>query len=263
MRETPVYNVYAIKYATREARKSEHFYGLVDPHEDYSMPMDYFVWVAISNDYTIVIDTGFNEQVAKQRKRTFLRCPIETMRKIGIDADTVPYVILTHLHYDHVGNLEKFQKATFVVQKAEMAFWTGKYASKGMYRQLVEVNDVLHLVQKNFEGRIQFVNGNKELVPGITVYQAGGHAEGLQIVKVNTEKGNIILASDVTHFYQNIYQDRPFSIVHHLAGMYDAFELVRTLAKDSDIIIPGHDPEVIKRFPAASPELKGIVVKIA
>jgi glyoxylase-like metal-dependent hydrolase (beta-lactamase superfamily II) len=227
------------------------------------MPMDYFVWVAISKTHAILIDAGFNEIVARQRNRTFLRCPVETLRKLGVTPEHVSYVVITHMHYDHIGNLEKFPNAKFVLQETEMAFWTGKYASKGAFRSLIEVDDILHLVKENFDGRIHFVNGFGEIVPGITVYKAGGHAAGLQVVKVHTEKGNVILASDVTHFYRNINEDRPFSIVGNLAEMYDAFELVRSLADSPEFIIPGHDPRVMELFAPAKPGLEGIAVRIA
>lgn len=257
------YEVYAIKYATRDAKAHEHFYGSSDPHEDYSMPMDYFIWVAKSDKHTVVIDAGFNEEVARQRNRTFLRCPIQMLGELGVKAEEVPYVIITHMHYDHIGNLQKFPISTFVVQEAEMAFWTGKYVSRKAFRHLVEVEDVLHLVRENFEGRIKFVSGNKEIVPGITVYQAGGHSAGLQFVKVQTETGNVILTSDVSHFYQNIEEDRPFSVIHDVASMYHAFDLVHSVSDSSSILVPGHDPEVMKRFPAVSIELDGIVAKIS
>lgn len=257
------YEVFAIKYATREAKAHEHFHGSMDPHENYSMPMDYFIWVAKSDKHTVVIDVGFNEEVANQRKRTFIRCPVKTLENLGVKAEDVPYVIITHMHYDHIGNLEKFPNSTFVLQETEMAFWTGKYASRKGFRHLVEVEDVLHLVKENFAGRIEFVSGSKEVVPGITVYNTGGHSAGLQFVKVQTEKGNVILTSDVSHFYKNMEEDRPFAVVHDLANMYNAFDLVRSVSDSSSIIVPGHDPQVMERFSAARPELEGGVVKIS
>src|SRR3954466_1405231 len=89
--------VYAVRYATREARRGEHFYG-GDPH-DGPMPMDYFVWAAVSPDVTVVIDAGFTGEVPARRRRTHLRTPAAGLRLLGIDAATVPHVILTHCHY--------------------------------------------------------------------------------------------------------------------------------------------------------------------
>src|SRR5258708_14059841 len=105
------YELFAIRYATRDARRGAHFIG-GDPH-DGPMPMDYFVWVARGGGRTFVIDTGFKAEVARERKRTFLRDPVETLGLLGIDADTVEGVILTHLHYDHLPNFPPFPQARF------------------------------------------------------------------------------------------------------------------------------------------------------
>jgi hypothetical protein len=73
----------------------------------------------------------------------------------------------------------------------------------------------------------------------------------------------VVLASDVAHFYANIEQDRPFSIVSNLPGMYDAFDLVRSLAGSPNHVVPGHDPLVMERYPAARKDLDGVVARIA
>ena len=258
---TASFEVYAVKYATRDARSGEHFYGH-DPHEA-PMPMDYFVWAAVSAQHVVVIDAGFTAEVATRRGRTHLRCPTEGLKELGIDCAMVPYVIVTHLHYDHVGNLEKFPTATFVVQEGEMAFWTGRYASRAHFRDIVEVDDVIHLVRENFAGRVCFVDGSQEIVPGITVHCVGGHAAGLQVVQVKTERGSVVLASDATHFYANIEEDRPFSVITDLRQMYSAFDIVRSLADSPEHVIPGHDPQVIQRFPPAKPGLEDTAVRVA
>ena len=178
------FEVYAVRYATRAARSGEHFHGH-DPH-DAPMPMDYFVWVAVSDEHTVVVDTGFSAEVAARRGREHLRCPSEGLAALGIDAGSVRYAILTHLHYDHVGNLQKFPAATFVVQDEEMAFWTGRYAGRELFRELVEPDDVGYLVRANFEGRLRFVSGSENIVPGVKAHKAGGHSAGLQVVRVRT-----------------------------------------------------------------------------
>src|SRR5690606_39745236 len=69
------YEIHAIKYAMREARRPAHFVG-GDPH-DTPMPMDYFVWLVRNDERTLVVDTGFTEPMARKRGRTHLRCPTE------------------------------------------------------------------------------------------------------------------------------------------------------------------------------------------
>jgi hypothetical protein len=76
----PTYELFAVRYATRDARRAANFLG-GDPH-DASMPMDYYVWAARSPERTIVIDTGFTREVAVQRKRDYLREPPKGLRAI-------------------------------------------------------------------------------------------------------------------------------------------------------------------------------------
>jgi glyoxylase-like metal-dependent hydrolase (beta-lactamase superfamily II) len=90
------------------------------------MTLDYYVWVARNAARTVVIDTGFNEQAARRRKREFLRRPADGLKLVGVDAREVRDVVLTHLHYDHAGNFELFPRATFHLQDLEMSYATGR-----------------------------------------------------------------------------------------------------------------------------------------
>lgn len=254
------FEVYALKYATRVGARSENFHG-GDPH-DAPMRMDYYVWALISPDLTVVVDTGFTPEVAQKRGRTHLRCPAEALASLGIEASSIPMVILTHLHYDHIGNLDMFPAATFVVQEEEIAFWTGRYASRGHFRHHIEVEDVVWLARENFSGRLRFVSGSERLAPGVAVHRVGGHSAGLQIAEVETAKGTVVVASDACHFYENIERDRPFGIVSDVPEMYGAFDVVNTLAETDDCIIPGHDPLVMERFDPVH-GLEGVAVRVA
>jgi glyoxylase-like metal-dependent hydrolase (beta-lactamase superfamily II) len=255
-----VYDLYAIKYGQRAGHRAEHFQG-GDPH-DGPMPLTYYVWAAVSDEHTVVIDLGFTVETGMRRGRVVERTPAEGLQLLGIDAAAVRHVVVTHFHFDHVGNVAEFPHATFVVQDGEMAFWTGRYASRGIFRNLVEPEDVLSLVRHNFDGRVHFVDGSEEIVPGITVHKVGGHAPGLQVVTVETARGLVVVASDAAHFYANIEEDRPFSIVTNLPQMYGAFDIIRKLAPSPEHIIPGHDPLVMDRYPAARPELAGLVARL-
>jgi glyoxylase-like metal-dependent hydrolase (beta-lactamase superfamily II) len=177
----------------------------------------------------------------------------------------VATVILTHLHYDHAGCAPAFTGASFVLQETEMAFWTGRHAAAmGRPHRVVVPADVTYLCQANFEERITWADGDREVVPGVSVHLVGGHTRGMQVVRVETAAGAAVLASDASHFYENIHTDRPFSIIESVPGALDAFARVRELASDPELIIPGHDPEVLTRFPPAGPdELSGHVVRIA
>ncbi|MBO0710522.1 MAG: N-acyl homoserine lactonase family protein, partial [Acetobacteraceae bacterium] len=222
MADPPVYELYAIKYATREARRSDHFIG-GDPH-DGPMPMDYFVWVAVSPEQSVVIDIGFTAEVAAKRGRSILRCPIDSLRLVGVDPDTVKDVILTHMHYDHVGNFHKFPIAQFHLQEPEMHFATGRYMRYDKLATAFEVEDVVGMVRLNFGKRVRFYTGDAELMPGITLHAAYGHSAGLQFVRVHTRRGWVVVASDVSHYYENMESGRPFTVAFHVGGMLEGFD---------------------------------------
>ncbi len=255
----PTYRVHALRYAFRDARRHEHFIG-GDPH-DAPMPMDYFVWVAVNDDRAVVIDTGFTAEVAARRKRTHLRCPIASLRLLGVDPDTVEDVVLTHLHYDHVGGFDKFAKARFHLQEAEMHYACGHFMKHKKLRHSFEVEDVTGIVRMTYADRTVFHMGDAELAPGITLHAVGGHSAGLQCVRVNTERGPVVLASDVTHFYENMESGRPFTTCFHVGLMLDGYDRLRALAPSARHIVPGHDPEVMRRYPAV-PGLEGIAVEL-
>jgi glyoxylase-like metal-dependent hydrolase (beta-lactamase superfamily II) len=256
----PEYELFAIRYATRKARRSDHFIG-GDPH-DGPMPMDYFLWAAVGRERSFVIDTGFTAEVAARRKREFLQCPVEMLKLIGLDGDTVTDVILTHLHYDHVGNFHRFPQAQFHLQDAEMEYATGRFMCYPRLAHSFEVTDVTGVVRLNFEGRIVFHTGAAELAPGITVHAVGGHSAGLQFVRVHTRRGWVVIASDVTHFYENMESGRPFTTAFHVGKMLQGFDALRAHAPSPQHIVPGHDPEVMRRYPAPSLELEGLVARL-
>jgi glyoxylase-like metal-dependent hydrolase (beta-lactamase superfamily II) len=260
MAALPEYEVYAIRYATRAAKRSENFVG-GDPH-DGPMPLDYYVWVAVGPERTFLVDTGFTAEVAATRKREFLRCPIEALGLVGVRADTIADVILTHLHYDHVGNFALLPAATFHLQEAELHYAVGRYMRYDRLKHSYEVDDVVGIVRANYAGRVVFHNGDAELSPGITIHAAPGHSAGLQFVRVHTRRGWVVLASDVTHFYENMERHRPYVTVFHVGGMLEGFDKLRASAPSPEHIVPGHDPLVMQRYRPPRPDLEGIVVRL-
>jgi glyoxylase-like metal-dependent hydrolase (beta-lactamase superfamily II) len=254
------YEVYAIKYATLARTAAENFIG-GDPH-DAGMMLDYYVWVARNAARTVVIDTGFNEQAARRRKREFLRQPADGLKLVGVDAREVRDVVLTHLHYDHVGNFDLFPRATFHLQDLEMSYATGRYMAIGHFAYAYEVEEVVGMVRRVYQGRVTFHDGDAEIAPGLSVHHIGGHTLGLQSVRVWTRVGWVVLASDAAHYYANMDEGRPFPIVVDVAKMADGWRKLRTLAAGPQHVVPGHDPLVMQRYRAPSPELEGIVVRL-
>jgi glyoxylase-like metal-dependent hydrolase (beta-lactamase superfamily II) len=211
--------------------------------------MDYFVWLIRGGGHTILLDTGFNEARAKARKRTLLRSPVEGLDSLGVKAEQVGTVILSHLHYDHAGNLDLFPNAEFVIQDEEVHFATGRYMRYRAARTAFEADDVKQLIGANYAGRVRFIDGDDEIFPGITVHLVGGHSRGLQAVSVHTKRGLVVLASDAAHYYANITRGNPFPIVADVPENLESHERLFRLAGSLDRLIPGHDPRVMELYP--------------
>jgi glyoxylase-like metal-dependent hydrolase (beta-lactamase superfamily II) len=187
---------------------------------------------------------------------------VESLKLFGVDAGEVRDVIVTHLHYDHVGNFDQFPKATFHLQDLEMSYATGRHMAVGHFAYAYEVEEVVGMVRRVYQGRVTFHDGDAEIAPGLTVHHIGGHTLGLQSVRVWTRVGWIVLASDASHYYANMEEGRPFPIVVDIAKMADGWRKLRTLASAPQHVIPGHDPLVMHRYRAPRPDLEGIAVRL-
>jgi glyoxylase-like metal-dependent hydrolase (beta-lactamase superfamily II) len=258
------FRVYAIRYAEREGQRGQHFCwhddAAGDPH-----PTAYYVWLAISKSHVVLVDAGIRPDTAAPIDGLrYVASPVETLAALGIAPTDVGHVVLTHLHYDHTGTATAFPTARYVVQRRELDYWTGPWARRiTRERWLVDDQDVAHLMAARVGGRVECVDGDADIVPGLSVHLVGGHTAGMQVVRVRTASGDVVLASDASHFYENIETDRPFPILHSMPDMYGAFDRINELASAPHLVVPGHDPAVLARFEAYSPELADRVVTIA
>jgi glyoxylase-like metal-dependent hydrolase (beta-lactamase superfamily II) len=243
------YDVQAVRYATLRASRSELFYR----HGSYGEPdaeveMAYWFWLLRDGGETIVVDTGFDPAVGARRGRTCLMAPVEALRAFGVEPETVSHVVVTHLHYDHIGNLDAFPSATLIVPQRELEFWTSPVASHFQFASHVEAREIELVAQAAAAGRVQLTSGSEEILDGVTAIDVGGHSPGQQVTVVRGRRGDVVLASDAVHFYEELELERPFAVLHDLERMYRAYELLKTRAAAGATVVAGHDPEVGRRF---------------
>ena len=254
---TATYQIYAVRYGRHERTARHNFLG-GDEH-DGPMPLDFYVWAIVGEKRTIILDTGFDETVAQRRGRNIVRPVGDGLKAIGISPESVEDVIVSHMHYDHAGNHDLFPRARYHVQDAELAYCTGRCMCYPHVRATFDADDVSAMVKRVFSGRVVFHDGEEELAPGITLHKVGGHTQGLQIVRVATERGWVVLGSDAAHFYANLEQGRPFPIVDNLPAYFEAQRTMLRLASSPHHVIPGHDPLVLERYRDAKAGLAGVV----
>jgi glyoxylase-like metal-dependent hydrolase (beta-lactamase superfamily II) len=244
------YEVYAVRYALLRASKAELFYR----HQSYREPdseveMAYYFWLLRRGGETVVVDCGFAPEVGARRGRTCLQAPLEAFREFGVEPESVTTLVVTHLHYDHIGNLAAFPAATLIVPRRELEFWSGPMAERFQFGSHVEAGEIAYVERAAAEGRVRLTEGSEEILDGVTAIAVGGHSPGQQITVVKSEGGDVLLASDAAHFYEELELERPFAVLHDLEQMYAAYDVLKEFARGGAAVVPGHDPEVARRYP--------------
>src|SRR6516162_4361751 len=256
----PEYELYAIRYAERDARRSDHFIG-GDLH-DGPMPMDYFVWAAIGRERSFVIDTGFTAEVAAARGRRHLRCPAEALTLVGLDRNTVPDVILIHMHYDHVGTFHRFPAAQFHLQEVELHYTTGRHMRYPFLARSFEVEDVIGIVRLNFAPPGQALQRAGRACAG---HQSapGGRPHAGYAVRPRPHEPRQGRPRLRRHPLLREYGDRP-ALHRRVSHRRDARGLrhIERPCAEPAAHCPRHDPLIMRRYPPAKPELEGIVVRL-
>lgn len=248
-----IWQVHALKYADRTNRTRRDSF-IFDDNHDAPHPMDYFIWLLRCEGQVILVDTGYDDAEAQARGRPIRLDPRAALAPFGIDPEDVTTVIVTHLHYDHAGGLHLFPNANLHLQAAEMAYATGPCMCHDTLRMPFTAGHVCEAIKRLYSGRMTFHDGDGQVADGVTVHCIGGHSRGLQAVRVMTESGALVLASDAAHFYENLTARKPFPIVVDVQNMLDGFDRLERLATAPGLIIPGHDPLVCSTFPQDGPD---------
>ena len=259
------YEVVAVRYATLASTREALFHRWSTYGEpDGPQAMDYFFYVLRGDGRTIVVDCGFDPAVGTRRGRTCLTDPVAALRRLGIDPAGVPQLLITHLHYDHIGNLDAFSGAELLVPERELSFWTSPVARYDQFWHHVEAAEIERVAAAQRDGRVTTYGGETEIAPGITALQVGGHSPGQQIVLVDTAAGRLVLTSDAVHLYDELEQARPFGVLADLEEMYLGFETIKRLgAEPGAVVVPGHDPEVTRRFATVAGAPEGMALQLS
>ena len=175
--------------------------------------------------------------------------PDQAVEKLGIKPDEVTDVILSHVHWDHADGTDLFPKAQIWVQKDEYTYYTGEAWQPGGKHGGVYGQDVNVLYNANVAGNLHLVNGDAEILPGISVYIGGKHTWQSQYVSVTTRSGTVVLASDNMYLYENLEKHVPIAQTFDAASNLRAQDRMKTIVSKPELIVPGHDPAVMTRFP--------------
>ena len=254
---THLYEVYALRYFSRPAERRREFFryeGNGESETGAPLSMDYYFWAIRNGDRTVLVDCGFDKDRAAARNRIQETSPASLLQRLDIAPSDVDHVVITHMHYDHVGNAELFPNATFILARDEFEYWTNDGGDRSTLSDAVYPEEV-QIVQRLFEqGRVCLLDSpvGWEIAPGITVTQVGGHTPGQLIVSAAGHRGALVLASDALHFYEEVELNRPYHLFTDLEGVYRGYDLLRTLQQQGATVVAGHDPIVRTQFHTAA-----------
>jgi glyoxylase-like metal-dependent hydrolase (beta-lactamase superfamily II) len=249
-------SVLAVRYGHRVTSYAESYlnYRLYG-EPDADLDLDYYFWVIrdeTDGGRVTLVDTGFAPEAGDRRGRAHHTTPAEALPALGIDPADVSTIVVTHAHWDHIGNIGQFPRAELVLAEAEYDFWTSPLAARAQFAAQSEPGEIALLRQARRDNRVTLFSNQLKLAPGVELIEVGGHTPGQLIVAVTTAAAStVVLASDALHFYAEAERDRPFAIVADLPAMYRAYDLLNDLAgQRATYLVAGHDPLVRQRFAA-------------
>jgi glyoxylase-like metal-dependent hydrolase (beta-lactamase superfamily II) len=253
----PDYSIQAIRYATSpDVPISELVVGGPSDKIDIAMA----VWLIRGGGHTILFDSGFHRDTFLKEfpMKDYLR-PDLAVASAGVKPEDVTDIVISHAHWDHMGGIDLFPKATVWIQREEYRYYTMDAWQPGGDHGGIDPEDVKELVKLNTEGRVRLVDGdNEEIFPGIRAYTGARHTYASQYLRVDGDPP-YVLASDNVYLYLNLSSHLPgatFSDADHAANLAAQARMV-SLAGSVDRIVPGHDMLQFQKFPT-----EGRVAKI-
>ena len=245
---TPEYSIQAIRYASAEDDAAELVMGAA--HEKMNLAM--VVWLIRGGGRNILFDSGYHRDTfLKEFPSTEYIRPDEAVKLAGVQPEDITDIVISHAHWDHLGGIDLFPKATVWIQKEEFRYYTGDAWQPGGDHGGIDPEDVQELVKLNTEGRLRLVDGdNVQLFPGIRAYTGGRHTYASQYLCVQGTP-TFVLASDNLYLYRNLVEHKAsatFSDADHAANIRNQDRMVR-LAGSPDRVVPGHDALQFQKFP--------------
>jgi len=241
------YTIYPLRLGTITRPVSNMLYG-ADDHSLFEFPVN--AYYMESDEHKILVDSG-PSYPNPERWQPHTRTPQEELTAqldaIGVKPSDIDIVIFTHLHWDHAANNDKFPQARFIAQKAEVDLVKKAYAN----------NETVKGYEVEFSGLYEYesLDGDTEVVPGVTAISAPGHSIGSQVLIVETAGGKYLITGDTVPRYGNWTAEPKIP-----NGSYDYFEpMVKSYEKLANLgidrILPGHEPDVFNQ--KSYPETKG------
>jgi len=214
----------------------------------------YYFWCLLGPGGPVVLDCGVGPQQAGERGLPGYLSPVELLARLGVEAAKVPHLVLSHLHWDHVGGAALFPAAQVHVQEAEWRFWNeDPVARRSVFQMLRDDQGLAALEAAQAQGRLRLHQGDAQLLPGLELIAAPGHAPGLMALRAAAAAGPAVLGSDCGHTYRNYAEDWPSAFICDLPAWLRSMQRLRGLVQRPELLFPGHDIALSRDFPEVAP----------
>jgi glyoxylase-like metal-dependent hydrolase (beta-lactamase superfamily II) len=246
----PEYSIYAIRYADSPGDLVSDM--VMGAPKDEKIDTIYALWLIRGGGRNILFDSGFHRErwFKEWTILNYIR-PDEAVKLAGVQPEEITDMVISHAHWDHMGGIDLFPKATIWIQKEEFRYYTGEAWQPGGNHGGIDPEDVQALARLNTEGRVRLIDGDDmEILPGIRAYTGGRHTYASQYLLVEGSP-RFVLASDNAYLYRNLethMASATFSEADHGANIKNQLRMIQ-LAGALDRVVPGHDALQFQKFP--------------
>ena len=214
----------------------------------------YYFWCLRGGGATVLIDAGVAPDLAAAKGVVNYVNPLEVLAGLGVRAEEVGHLILTHLHWDHLSGAALFPNAVIHVQETEYNFWVkDPLGQNPVIRHFADPAGEAYLAGLEGTERLHLVSGDEDILPGVSCLLAPGHTIGLQVVVVDTARGRAVVGSDCGHTFRNYREEWPSAIIFDLPAWLKTFPRVKAAASDPELVFPGHDILMSREYPQVAP----------
>jgi len=247
---TPEYSIDAIRYADSPHDPVADL--VIGGPKDETVDTIYAIWLIRGGGRNILFDSGFHRArwFKEWTIKNYLQ-PDKAVALAGVKPEEITDVVISHAHWDHLGGIDLFPKATVWIQREEYRYYTADAWQPGGDHGGIDPEDIQELVRLNTAGRLRLIEGDDvELFPGIRAYTGGRHTFASQYLRVEGHPP-FVLASDNVYLYRNMIEHKPsatFSESDYPANLANQKRMIE-LAGSVDRVIPGHDALQTQKYP--------------
>lgn len=255
--QSPKYEVYAVKFASSAYPFTVADWADKGPKDP--VKIDFMVWlIKGDNGKNILVDAGFLNDIpnaAEFKIVNYVR-PDSALLPLGLSANDITDIIVSHPHWDHIDGLNLFPRAKIWMQQDDYGYFVGRAWQKDGEPGGFVQRDVRMLLDLNLAGRLLLVKGdNQNILPGITVFTGSKHTYESQYALIETGRRKVIIASDNIWVYYSLEHLRPAASggTMDTTAYKNTMIRMKQLAPSKNAIIPGHDDAIFTLFPMVKP----------